>query len=672
MTSRQGRRTRELEQGAAIVVEGRRLRLGRRLNSGGAGSIHLVSGAPGQVAKIYHSGSDHASYHSKIEAMLHLRPNLPDRQEKGRRYVQIAWPQAIAHDSNGNFVGFLMPMLDIDATRDLEHILNERQARAAGLPTSLGAKATLAANLASVLSALHRKGHRVVDLKPVNLRFYIHSLYIAMLDCDGFSIQGRDTRFRAPQVTADYLAPEYQQRGIGSGDEEPQDRFALAVIVFQLLNSGIHPYSGQPLRPTVATDLPGRIRTGHYPYGVRPHPHVRPVPASAHAAMPPQLRALFDRAFTGPPAERPSAAEWAQLLAGYARRNSGLLATCARDRSHQHFQGMPCAACQRSDILSRARTSSNQARKHRQAKRAQTRHAQRPAPRHGHPVPGQPFPQAFPLPIPQPMPQQAPMGPVAKVGWGIAAGILALLTLVPIIDAMIPELPTTPTALSPGLAPADPDHAPGGPAWKRRMGLDGRQARIDETWTDAQWVMDAVIAQDHEAFAIGLQRMTLHVRVRRALTQESSGWPDRFTPRMSQVSALVGQPGRAMVAGSPTPDWATRLPARRSPASSTESQQLLAEQLLEELQNSPHDPYHWAQLHLLMLDRGEDEYAAAAYAVALILSPAPDPSATDGSAGGQAPNQDPDITARRQGHHLANALGYRKEPQRPSMDASAP
>ena len=73
-----------------------------------------------------------------------------------------------------------------------------------------------------------------------------------------------------------------------------------------------------------------------------------------------------------------------------------------------------------------------------------------------------------------------------------------------------------------------------------------------------------------------------------------------------------------------------------------------------------------------MLDRGEDEYAAAAYAVALILSPAPDPSATDGSAGGQAPNQDPDITARRQGHHLANALGYRKEPQRPSMDASAP
>ena len=211
MPSRQGRRTRELEQGAAIVVEGRRLRLGRRLNSGGAGSIHLVSGAPGQVAKIYHSGSDHASYHSKIEAMLHLRPKLPDRQEKGKRYVQIAWPQAIVHASNGNFVGFLMPMLDIDATRDLEHILNERQARAAGLPTSLGAKATLAANLASVLSALHRKGHRVVDLKPVNLRFYIHSLYIAMLDCDGFSIQGRDTRFRAPQVTSDYLAPYTSQ-----------------------------------------------------------------------------------------------------------------------------------------------------------------------------------------------------------------------------------------------------------------------------------------------------------------------------------------------------------------------------------------------------------------------------------------------------------------------------
>ncbi|MEN1944369.1 hypothetical protein WCE55_11005 [Luteimonas sp. MJ293] len=657
MTPRQGRRTTGLDQGAAIVADGRRLHLGRRLNSGGAGSIHLVEGAPDQVAKIYHPGSDHAAYHAKLEAMLRLRPHLPDRQENGKRYVQIAWPEAIVHDSSGNFTGFLMPMLDIDATRDLEHILNERQARAAGLPTSLGAKATLAANLASVLSALHRKGHRVVDLKPVNLRFYIHSLYIAMLDCDGFSIQGRDTRFRAPQVTADYLAPEYQQRGIGSGDEEAQDRFALAVIVFQLLNSGIHPYSGQLRRPMAPTDLPGRIRTGHYPYGVRPHPHVRPVPASAHAAMPPQLRELFDRAFAGPPAERPSAAEWAQLLAGYAQRNSGLLATCAQDNSHQHFQGMPCAACQRSDILSRARTSSNQARKRRQAKRA--RHALKPSPRHGHPIP---------QPLPQPVPPPAPLGPVAKVGWGIAAAVLALLTLVPIIDAVIPELPTSPSALTPALAPAEPDHAPGGLAWGRRMGLDGHQARIDQAWADTTRILDAVIAQDHESFAIGLQRMALYARVQLAMTQEASRWPNRINPPMSQVATLVRKPGRSIDRGNPLSLPAIRHSVRRYPASSAESQQFL----MERLQSSPHDPDGWSQLHFLMLDHGEDGYAAAAYAVALTLSSAPGPFVTGDATDDQAPDQNRESTARRHGHHLAGALGYRNDVERHLMQDTAP
>ena len=98
------------------------------------------------------------------------------------------------------------------ATSELEYILQERQARAAHLPTGLGAKVTLAANLAAVIAELHRQGHHVIDLKPVNLRFYRQSLYMAMLDCDGFSIQGRGERFAADQVTPDYLAPEFQGR----------------------------------------------------------------------------------------------------------------------------------------------------------------------------------------------------------------------------------------------------------------------------------------------------------------------------------------------------------------------------------------------------------------------------------------------------------------------------
>ncbi|MGK5055357.1 hypothetical protein ACQ4WY_00295 [Janthinobacterium sp. LB2P49] len=340
----------------------RSLVLGKLVKSGGAGSVYLLPGAPAQVAKLYHPHLDRAANRRKLEAMLELSPELPDQLENGKRYVQIAWPQAAVFDGQGGFAGFVMPLLDMAQTAELEQIMQERQARAAGLPTGLGPKLTLAANLAAVIDALHQQQHYVVDLKPVNLRFYRDSLYIAMLDCDGFSIQGHAERFPAEQFTADYLAPEFQRKGMPAGTEMAQDRFALAVVIFQLLNFGIHPYSGRPGNAQVATDIPGRIRDGCYAYGVKRHKQLAPNATSGHALMPPELRAMFDRAFSpSPKPQRPSAADWALLLRGYAQRSGGKLLICAVNPEHQHFVGQGCAACARDKVISAAAQASVQA-----------------------------------------------------------------------------------------------------------------------------------------------------------------------------------------------------------------------------------------------------------------------------------------------------------------------
>ena len=330
----------------------RSLVLGKLIKSGGAGSVYLLPGAPAQVAKLYHPYLDRAANRRKLEAMLELTPELPDQLENGKRYVQIAWPQAAVFDGQGGFAGFVMPLLDMAQTAELEQVMQERQARAAGLPTGLGPKLTLAANLAAVIDALHQQQHYVVDLKPVNLRFYRDSLYIAMLDCDGFSIQGHAERFPAEQFTADYLAPEFQRKGMPAGTEMAQDRFALAVVIFQLLNFGIHPYSGRPGNAQVATDIPGRIRDGCYAYGIKRHKQLAPNATSGHALMPPELRAMFDRAFSpSPKPQRPSAADWAQLLRGYAQRSDGKLVVCTANPEHQHFAGHGCAACVRDKVI---------------------------------------------------------------------------------------------------------------------------------------------------------------------------------------------------------------------------------------------------------------------------------------------------------------------------------
>lgn len=358
----------------------RSLVLGKLVKSGGAGSVYLLPGAPAQVAKLYHPHLDRAANRRKLEAMLELSPELPDQVENGKRYVQIAWPQAAVFDGQGGFAGFVMPLLDMAQTAELEHIMQERQARAAGLPTGLGPKLTLAANLAAVIDALHQQQHYVVDLKPVNLRFYRDSLYIAMLDCDGFSIQGHAERFPAEQFTADYLAPEFQRKGMPAGTEMAQDRFALAVVIFQLLNFGIHPYSGRPGNAQVATDIPGRIRDGCYAYGVKRHKQLAPNATSGHALMPPELRAMFDRAFSpSPQPQRPSAADWAQLLRGYAQRSGGKLVVCTVNPEHQHFAGQGCAACARDKVIVAAGQASVQAQQQ-QTSLPQQRSARRTAP----------------------------------------------------------------------------------------------------------------------------------------------------------------------------------------------------------------------------------------------------------------------------------------------------
>ena len=365
-------------QGDTVWLDGARsLVLGKLIKSGGAGSVYLLPGSPAQVAKLYHPHLDSHTTGRKIDAMLALTPDLPDRLENGRRYVQIAWPQAAVHDNQGGFLGFVMPLLDMAHTAELEEVLLERQARAAGLPVGLGPKVTLAANLAGVLAALHQQRHYVVDLKPVNLRFYRDTLNIAMLDCDGFSIQGQGERYRAEQFTADYLAPEFQHKGMRAGAEPAQDRFALAVVIFQLLNFGIHPYSGQPAGRQVPTDIPARIRDGYYAYGIQRHKAIAPNVTSGHALMPAELRAFFDRAFTSNNPDRPSAGDWADLLRALALRGgapgTSRIVVCKRNAEHQHFAGFGCAACAREQAIAAAATAAQKAQKQLQgqASRAQ-------------------------------------------------------------------------------------------------------------------------------------------------------------------------------------------------------------------------------------------------------------------------------------------------------------
>jgi DNA-binding helix-hairpin-helix protein with protein kinase domain len=315
-----------------------RLKLGRLLGEGAAGKVYSLPGRPGHAAKLYHDEATCRASEAKIDAMLARPPQLPVARHEGRGYPQLAWPEAKLYDATGAFVGFMMPEIDFDRATSLVNLLQRSSRRAEGLADYYGYRLLVARNFASVIAELHRAGHHMIDMKPANLRFYPAVSWVAVVDTDGFSIAGARRRIAAQQVSDEYIAPEgWHEKPEDLG--EAQDRFALAAIVFQLLNNGLHPFSGAS-HEGQPSDVQGRVQAGLYGYGLTPIVGAQPGAASIHRSFRRSTRELFDRAFLSG-SDRPSAADWRDHLDALV----GMLVPCAaKPDAHAHF-GNGCGFC---------------------------------------------------------------------------------------------------------------------------------------------------------------------------------------------------------------------------------------------------------------------------------------------------------------------------------------
>lgn len=401
----------------------RQLELGRQLGEGAAGTVHLVEGMPGSAAKLYHGEAEARRHEAKIEAMIAAPPDLPPAEHKGVDYPQIAWPEAKLFDRGGRFIGFLMPVIDFGRSTSLVNLLQKSSRRIEKLSDYYGYRVLVARNLASVFAELHRAGHHMIDMKPANLRFYPTVSWMAVVDTDGFSIQGKHGRIPADVLSDEYIAPESWKKKPAELAEQ-QDLFALAVIIFQLLNNGVHPFSGAAGGTSQATDLQARILEGLYPYAMRPRPGVAPSAASIHRMFRRGTRAMFDNAFL-PGSRRPTAEEWRDHIDGLMDQ---LTPCAAKPSEHVHF-GAGCGFCGHEARVAAAKARPSTAATARIAPRTKARR---------HPVPPGRLALGSARPIPSPSQvrrpplrhvQHPPMrGPQRrKGGWG---GFLAAAALI--------------------------------------------------------------------------------------------------------------------------------------------------------------------------------------------------------------------------------------------------
>lgn len=301
------------------------------------------------AAKIYKPGRRLVK--EKLKAMLAAPPGNLSVMLDGKLFTQYTWVSYLATNHNDEIVGFIMPYIDSAETQALDTYFDPVLIKRLSHPSqsALSFRIKIARNLCDLVANLHAHGHHFIDIKPQNIHVYRTNHRVVLMDCDGYSIRNthpHPSRFPADLVTTDYIAPEVIANNLPLTIlNESQDRYGLAVILFQLLNRGTHPYQGIISNRIIkASTNDERAALGLYPHGLSPHASVKPRPQSLHDLFLPETRQLFDQAFTR--SERPTARQWQEHFDQIL--NKPLLVRCPsypNNVGHIHFKGQDCIGC---------------------------------------------------------------------------------------------------------------------------------------------------------------------------------------------------------------------------------------------------------------------------------------------------------------------------------------
>jgi hypothetical protein len=296
-----------LEKGARTFVIN-----GQPLARGGEAAIYQVPDQPALVAKVYYQPT--AEHADKVAAMIAAPPTDP---MAGRGHVSIAWPvDRLLEAGTPRFVGFVMPR--VDQVRPILEFYNPASRLQVCPLFHFGYLLRTARNLAAAVRALHERGYVIGDLNESNILVNNMAL-VTLVDTDSFQVPHSRRVHRCPVGKPEYTPPELQGTRFADFDRGPEhDAFALAIMVFQLLMQGIHPFAGRFTGQGEPSALSERIAAGHWPYvrGRRvpygPNPHAPPLDI-----VPSKVLELMVRCFEEGHARsalRPSAAAWQQAL----------------------------------------------------------------------------------------------------------------------------------------------------------------------------------------------------------------------------------------------------------------------------------------------------------------------------------------------------------------------
>lgn len=313
------------------------------LGHGGEARVYAVPQDDTLVAKVYHKPTK--AHAQKLTAML---ANPPENPTSGKGHISIAWPVDLLRIDGNQVIGFLMPR--VKEMHSMLDFYNPKTRREKCPFFNYLYLHRTARNLAAAVGALHARGYCIGDVNESNI-LVGNTALVTLVDTDSFQV--RDPRsgavYLCPVGKSEFTPPELQGKSFAQLERTTEhDLFGLAVLIFQLLMEGTHPFSGIFQGAGEPPPYEARIAAGHFAYSKgRNMPYIPTPIAPPYEILHPNLRQLFARCFEQGhknPRMRPSVQMWQAAL---KEAEAGLI-TCAKNERHLYGNHLSvCPWCER-------------------------------------------------------------------------------------------------------------------------------------------------------------------------------------------------------------------------------------------------------------------------------------------------------------------------------------
>ncbi len=293
---------------------------GREIGKGGEGSVYEVTNDDKLVLKLY----SEALPAIKVRK-LKMMASTASAQLDG----YTAWVKDVVTDSTGRVCGFTMkklvnyyPLHTLFGPMDRKKMFPDK---------GYNFLIHVARNLATAFHVCHTSGHVIGDVNEGNILVNSQGM-IMLIDCDSFQIKNGNSYYFCEVGIPRYTSPELLSKTTFHEVVRTAntDSFSLAVIIFQLMFMGRHPFAGiNNSKMDIDEEL--AIKNHWFAYSIMNNSGKLSPPTDTYSIhdIRQNLREMFHKSFESVE-NRPTPADWVKELDLYKAE----LIACKKSKIH--------------------------------------------------------------------------------------------------------------------------------------------------------------------------------------------------------------------------------------------------------------------------------------------------------------------------------------------------